>query len=310
MSRIFKLSGIVLVCIVGIFFVLGLIPDKGSIPQGFGGKFVTVDGAPIRVEQVGSGPDILFIHGLPAMLEVFDPLKNYLSPSCRLTLFDRPANGFSSAKGSKYTIEYNAHIALELIKKLNLKNVVVVGHSYGCSIAMAMALQDTVNIKALVLLGNQCMYYDEPVKKSMLGALFRIPVFGRGVAFLIGKTMGKKLMDETLRQAIFPSDPKLLGDLIEKAQTYWTTPKVLIDYSKEKRASPFSRKLMVPRYKNIKAKVVFIHGEQDRLVPVKHSVDASRLVERSTLILLKDDGHFPQYTRTDEIAEIILKEAQ
>jgi pimeloyl-ACP methyl ester carboxylesterase len=310
MKKIIKLFGLGIFCIAGILFVLGLIPDKGSIPAGFVGKYVDIDSVQIRVEQVGSGPDILFIHGLPAMLEVFDPLKKYLSSSCHLTLYDRPANGFSSAKDGEYTIEYNAHVALELIKKLNLKKVVVVGHSFGCSVAMAMALQDTADIKAIVLLGNQCMYYEENMKKSVLGDLFSIPILGRGVAFVIGKTMGKQIMDKSLKQAIFPSDPKLLGNLIANAQKYWTTPKVLVDYAKEKRASPISRKQMMPRYKNIKTKIIFIHGEQDQLVPVKHSIDANKLIENSSLIILKDDGHFPQYTKPEEIAKIIFKEAQ
>ena len=67
-----------------------------------------------------------------------------------------------------------------------------VGHSYGCSVAAAMALQDTANIKALVLIGSPCMYYEEYVQKSAFGDVISMPIFGRGLAFVIGKSIAKK----------------------------------------------------------------------------------------------------------------------
>jgi pimeloyl-ACP methyl ester carboxylesterase len=309
MKTIIKIVGIGLIGIVGVLFVIGLIPDSKVIPPGFAGNFIEVEGAQLRVQQVGNGPDILFIHGLPAMLETFDPLVKLLSSSCRLTLYDRPANGFSGAQGDKYTIEYNAHIALELIKKLNLKKVVIVGHSFGCSVAASMALQDASVIKSLVLLGCPCMYYGDG-KKSMLGALIALPVFGRGVAFVIGKTVGKSMMEKTLRQAIYPSDPALIETLMANAQKYWTTPKVLVGFSKEKRSSPASRKEMSARYKNVKTKVILIHGQQDQLAPVQHSIDASKTFPNSLIIIWKNDGHFLHYSRPEDVARIILAETR
>jgi len=52
-------------------------------------------GVTIRYAQVGTGPDILFLHGAPGSMDDWLPMKDGLAANFRLTLYDRPGYGGS-----------------------------------------------------------------------------------------------------------------------------------------------------------------------------------------------------------------------
>src|SRR4030095_3740654 len=132
--------------VVAAFFFLALITLTASgfyykpeetIPEGFPGHYVEANGLKLRVLQMGQGPDVLLIHGTPGSLEDFAPLMEILSFNHRVTAYDRPGHGFSAGMNFPYTLQHNAKTARALIQVLGLKDVVVVGHSYGGNTALA-----------------------------------------------------------------------------------------------------------------------------------------------------------------------------
>ena len=137
--RYFAVPAALLVVLLLVAAVLGATYSPNTtIPAGMPGRHVVVNGVPLRVVQEGQGRDVLLIHGSPGSIEDWDSITGALAASFRVTRYDRPGQGYSGDDG-QYSQEHNGEIALGLIRALGLSRVVVVGHSYGGSTALAMA---------------------------------------------------------------------------------------------------------------------------------------------------------------------------
>ena len=100
------------------------------------GRILEIDGVKLHVQQRGSGPDVLLIHGAAMMgsemlLALGGALDGY-----RLTAIDRPGHGWSG-KARRPSIHDQAALLHAAAAQLGLKSPVVVGHSLGGSVVLA-----------------------------------------------------------------------------------------------------------------------------------------------------------------------------
>lgn len=114
--------------------------------------FVTLaDNSNLYYEEVGSGQPIIFIPGWTATHQFFSKQVSYFSSKYRVITFDPRGQGLSPA-----TLNHNDYLQhgkdlASLINQLKLKNVILVGWSWGCYDAYAYVRQYGVNnIKAFV----------------------------------------------------------------------------------------------------------------------------------------------------------------
>jgi pimeloyl-ACP methyl ester carboxylesterase len=145
--------------------------------------------AHVRVQVVGSGPTILFIHGGVWPGAVFASLIREL-PGFRCVVFDRPGCGLSSA------IDYSNYAQKTLIIQLltglldaiGIESTHVVGQEVGAAWGLGLAAAHTARVDRLVLTGGAPLLHEQPVPTflkvlaSPIGALIvRLPQ-GRGQA--------------------------------------------------------------------------------------------------------------------------------
>jgi pimeloyl-ACP methyl ester carboxylesterase len=113
------------------------------------GRLVQVGDTTVRVlERPGAGPAIVLIHGLPGTAQDFDDVTELL-PGRRTIAFDRPGFGFSSG-GYHPFAEQVATLGL-LLRRLGAERPVLVGHSYGGTLALAYAERHPEDVRGLVL---------------------------------------------------------------------------------------------------------------------------------------------------------------
>lgn len=305
MKKVLMYAFAVLVALVLVVQITGLaVRDGTEIPKGLAGKYIDIDGMNIRFHQAGQGPDILFIHGLPGVIEDGFPLIGPLSARFRLTFFDRPGQGYSGADKTEYSVAQNAKIALKLIAALKLKNVIVVGHSYGGSIALAMAVQNPPAVKCFVTIGGAS--YDSG-RTDPAFYLLSLPAFGRGLAVLTKPLMGEGMVEEGMREAFSPNEKSMPRDIIADRARVFLQPKVTVTTAREEMNYYGDMRKIMPLYKNITKKFYIIQGDGDRAVP---PADAERLhkeLKSSRLYMLKDTGHMVQFVRTDDVVKVILE---
>jgi pimeloyl-ACP methyl ester carboxylesterase len=113
-------------------------------------EFLEIRGARLRVRTAGQGPAMLLVHGWALDLDMWTPQFAALAGRYRLIALDRRGFGFSSGTPS---IEDDVADIDELLAKLSVDRVAIVGMSQGARVALRWALANPARIASLILDG-------------------------------------------------------------------------------------------------------------------------------------------------------------
>ena len=113
-------------------------------------KFVTLGDAKIEVERRGKGKPLLLLYGEEA-LELEAPFVDELARKYEVIIPSPPGFGKSNRPDWITNIDDIAYLYLDLIEKLDLKKITVVGCSLGGWIALEMATKDDSRFAKLLL---------------------------------------------------------------------------------------------------------------------------------------------------------------
>lgn len=109
-----------------------------------------------RVHYVdeGNGPPILFLHGNPTWSFLYRDIIRRLRDRFRCIAVDYPGFGLSDRpEGYRYTPGEHAQIVSELVGRLDLSDLIVMGQDWGGPIGMGVAVSAPERIRGLVI-GN------------------------------------------------------------------------------------------------------------------------------------------------------------
>ncbi|NRA29198.1 MAG: alpha/beta fold hydrolase [Parvularculaceae bacterium] len=112
-----------------------------------------VDAANVRwhVQDVGQGPIILALHGTAATTHSLAPLAEHLRQDYRLIMVDLPGHGFSRISPFyKASIDRIAGDLEALMRSMHVEPQVLLGHSAGAPLALALARQAGWQDKPLI----------------------------------------------------------------------------------------------------------------------------------------------------------------
>lgn len=113
------------------------------------GRMMRLGDTSVRViEHPGAGPAVVLIHGLPGTAQDFDAVTARL-PGRHTIAYDRPGFGFSS--GGHHPLDEQLATIRRLIAASGDGRVVLVGHSYGGTLALAYAQRRPQDVRGLVL---------------------------------------------------------------------------------------------------------------------------------------------------------------
>jgi pimeloyl-ACP methyl ester carboxylesterase len=114
------------------------------------GRLMRLGETTVRVvEHAGTGPAVVFLHGLPGTAEDFEAVADRLDGR-HTVMFDRPGFGFSD--GGYHPLAEQLATIRRLIESTGAGRVVLVGHSYGGTLALAYAAQRPQDVRGLVLI--------------------------------------------------------------------------------------------------------------------------------------------------------------
>src|SRR5437764_2511308 len=104
-------------------------------------KVTLRSGLRLHYQQVGSGPDLVMIHGLTGNLAVWHlKIAPLLWDHFRITTYDLRGHGYSDMPPSGYSAADMARDLEELLEALAIDDASFVGHSYGADISLYHAL--------------------------------------------------------------------------------------------------------------------------------------------------------------------------
>lgn len=113
-------------------------------------EFIEIRGARLRVRSAGEGPAVLLLHGWALDLDMWTPQLAALANRYRLIAFDR--RGFGLSSGAPGIDDDLADIE-ELLAKLSVERVAIVGMSQGARVALRWAIEKPAKTTSLVLDG-------------------------------------------------------------------------------------------------------------------------------------------------------------
>jgi pimeloyl-ACP methyl ester carboxylesterase len=114
-------------------------------------KFVEIDGFRLHYDDRGQGAPVLFLHGFSSFLQAWDGVAGDLQNSFRVIQLDLPGHGQSDRRPADYTPAGVARTVRAFLDALHVDRVTVVAHSWGCGVALALALEAPDRVERLVL---------------------------------------------------------------------------------------------------------------------------------------------------------------
>src|SRR5215204_4390732 len=143
------------------------------------GRFVEVDGLRVHYIVKGKGRPVVLIHGNGTMAEdfVICGLVDRLAERYRVIAIDRPGFGHTDRPRHRvWTASAQAHLVHRVLERLNVEQPVIVGHSWGTLVALALAIGRLRELRDLVLLSGY--YYPTYRADVALSAPLAIPGIG------------------------------------------------------------------------------------------------------------------------------------
>lgn len=114
-------------------------------------RWIELSSGPVNVIDIGSGPPVLFVHGLGGSWPNWLEQLPVVSESRRAIAFDLPGFGASPVPSTRISIEGYAAITLELMDKLGIYSAPIVGNSMGGEITAELALSAPQRTERIVL---------------------------------------------------------------------------------------------------------------------------------------------------------------
>lgn len=145
--------------IIFTFFIASfMVAQTGSfsmadLDYGLPTQTVTIkDEIRIAYSDQGKGSEtILFIHGLASYIPAWKNNVSALQTDYRCIAIDLPGYGKSSKGNYNVSMDFFAEVIHDFCVKLNIKNVVLAGHSMGGQIAISTALKYPDLVSKLIL---------------------------------------------------------------------------------------------------------------------------------------------------------------
>lgn len=274
------------------------------------GRFLDIDGVRLHYVERGEGQPLVLLHGNGSMIEDFESsgLVEQAARTYRVIVFDRPGYGHSSRpRDVLWSPDRQAGLIREALARIGAGPAIVLGHSWGASVAVALALDHPDSVAALVLASGY--YY--PTARVDVAAMAgpAVPLLGDVLRYTLAPPASRLLWPALMRKIFGPREvPR------EFAEGF---PEGMAVRPSQLRASAEESAMMIPdavrfrdRYGDLEMPVVIVAGEADRLVDtVRQSAQLHREIAGSLFRPVAGAGHMVHQTDTDAVMAAIDESA-
>jgi pimeloyl-ACP methyl ester carboxylesterase len=269
------------------------------------GKFVEAGGLRLHYVEQGKGEPLVLLHGNAGMIQDFSSsgLIDKAARRYRVIVFDRPGFGHTERpRRIIWTHEAQADLIHEALSEMGISRATVLGHSWGASVAVAMARKYPEMVTGLILASGY--YYPTLRGDAVILSGPSFPVIGDIMSHTVSPILARIMRPLFMRKLFGPAPtPKKFAKF----------PKEMALRPSQIRASAAETALMIPDalasckdYAGLKMPIVIIAGEQDRLIDInKQSARLHRDITQSTLHRVPGVGHMVHQSATDAVMAAI-----
>lgn len=289
-----------LVAAVGPFFIpfstSGTLSEREALVEveGLTQKYVKVLNHRIHYETRGDNDSpnlIILLHGFGASSFSFQKVMSGLSQDSLVVAYDRAAFGFTERPFewqalNPYSFEGQLAVLQSFVKRFGSnKNVTLIGHSAGGSLALEYAIQHPSDIQQLVLIAP-ALSSEDPYP-SWVQPLFSLPQINHLGPILVSSiaTSGLSILYDSYFDQTNITNATLNG---------YTEPLKIRNWE-----GAFWEFVKAPRFEispitSLTTPTLILTGDNDVIVPTHNTIEnAQKVAEISELVVMKNTGHLP-----------------
>ncbi len=250
-------------------------------------------GNKIRFSDEGEGEVLVLLHGFIERIEIWKEFSSELSKSHRVICIELPGHGESEVIASIQTMELMADMVYEILQKIHVHSIVLVGHSMGGYVGLAFAEKFPEMLKGLGLFHSHVLA-DTPQAK-------------------LGRDRAIEIIKQNKEGFIFNFIPDLFAEC--NRETYKEEIKCLQEGAKTLTGDALIACLQGMKERTdkllllmeIDVPVLFIAGKEDSRAPINSIMAQSVIPKHSQILVLGDCGHMGYIEKRKETMNFIAQ---
>jgi 2-hydroxymuconate-semialdehyde hydrolase len=257
---------------------------------------IVTAGIRTNYHDVGTGFPVLLIHGSGPGVTAWANWRLVmpaLAKQARVIAPDMVGFGFTERPdGFEYTMDAWVKQAIGLLDALKLKQVDLVGNSFGGALSLALAIRHPQRVRRLVLMGAAGVEFElTPGLDAVWGytpsldnmrKLLDIFAYDRG---LVTDELARLRYDASIQ----PGFQDAFAAMFPAPRQRWVTAL----------ASPETDIQALPH------ETLIIHGREDQVLPLPNSILLNQLISRSQLHVFGRCGHWTQIEHAARFAQLV-----
>lgn len=256
---------------------------------------------------MGSGPDVLLLHGLGGTRASFFETAAALSRHYRVHAPDLPGFGSSSKPPlGAYNARWFADSVLGLMDELQIERAHIVGNSMGGRAAIEVGLLAPHRVGALGLLCPAVAWI-----RRGLHPIVRLlrPEFGLLPHGFRRSTVASQFWSIFHNQDVL--DPAVGDLMVDEFRRIYHSAGARYAFLASARniylESPFGAGGFYPRLSGLTPPALFVWGSHDRLVPPAFGRHVRKWLPSAGQVTIEGCGHVPQVEHSDQINDLLLR---
>lgn len=270
--------------------------DGRDWPNREASRFLSASGLDWHVQQMGSGPVVLLLHGTGASTHSWRDVMPLLAANFEVIAPDLPGHAFTSMpRSSGFTLPGMAQAVAGLMSALCKSPALIVGHSAGCAVALRMALDHLAAPRAIIGINGAILPFH--AVGPLYSGLAKLLTLNPFVPWLFAhQARGPRMVERLLEDTGSRIDAKGLAfyrRLAENSGHVAGALRMMANWDLTSLRADLP-KLNVPLY--------LLTGLKDGTVDPERAHDVRKLVPGSQVIPFAGLGHLAHEERPDEFA--------
>ncbi|MHB8531185.1 MAG: alpha/beta fold hydrolase [Solirubrobacteraceae bacterium] len=269
-------------------------------------RWELVEGRALNTIQLGSGPAIVFVHGLSGCWPNWLEQMAVFARTHRVVALDLPGFGHSPGQAGELTMPGYARLLDELLSQLSLPQATLVGNSMGGLIAAELAASSPSRVERLVLVSPAGLStFRNRLTATALPAIRRLEqVLALGAAWTAQHSdhlATRPRLREMLLRGVLAHPRRLPGPLaaeqIRGAGTdgFLEALEEIVEFD------------LRPRLPLISCPTLVVWGAKDRLITVGDAAKFTEMIPGARQVVYEDTGHMAMLERPDEFNALLAE---
>jgi len=260
-------------------------------------RWMTVAGRTVNIVDLGSGPAVVFVHGLAGSWQNWLENLPDLARENRVVALDLPGFGESAMPAAPISMAGYAAVVRELLQQLGIDRAAVVGNSMGGLVSLELALAAPDLVERLVVVSPAGIHAQGRIGDRLMAHIRRAERVITGFNGLVARRADAVSRRAGLRRQLLRAScahPDLLPPALAAEQLRPSGRPGFLDA-----VEAIVRTRIRERLGGVTCPVLVVWGENDRLVPASDAGRFVRALPDARAIVYRDTGHVAMLERPE-----------